>query len=1129
MTNFVKNFREPFNQLFTVQSLRILCFIIFLLCISSPVMAAGIAMTAGDEILKTDQLRNITSGDGAGIKVGVISNGVKHLTDSQKTGDLPSDVHVLKEGKQDEGTAMLEIIHDIAPNASLYYADYGDNEVKFNAAIDSLIKAGCNIIVDDVGLFEVPYFEDGLIVTHLDTVLNENPDLLYVSAAGNNAEYHYQGMFSDGGGNFNSFNGSTGIPLDIKSGGYIGIVLEWDDNYSQRDNVYSLYLYDRETGSEIAVSERTESGEKRSFEKLYYQYIGQDKPVKAEIRVKKADNAVPKNIELMFNIDKNLVSIPEGYATPSDSIIGQPTAEKVISVAAVPAIQIPTIEKFSSRGYITISHPQPEERQKPDITGVNNIDVSGAGGFKTPFTGTSAAAPHIAGLLALEWSLFPSLSGDEMKNAMFQTATGFGKPGWNPVYGYGLPDAIRMYDYLKNSTSLANQTPGVTPTITTTITPTPSPTPEQLGTPSEILDSAVIENPGYYTLGTDILDSSDMIIRIASSDVVLDGSNHQIEGFAVQFGLNPAPLQRGVVIESADGSRLRNVTIKNIAVMGTFVGISGKNCDKLIIDNCRLPYNSVGLILSGVSKGEVTRSTLNGNSQCGLILEGGSSENYISSNEMKKNLIGLIIDGGVQNWVFKNSVVFNHQEGILLKNGATTNKIEENVCSGNGNGGISLKSSLKNNILNNTCEQNTPPGVYLEESSENTIADNTLTGNVRGLNIYYSDANTITNNSILLNKATGIMFQPSGRNIINRNQIIGNEGEGILITSGVTSEKVNLITDNYLENKDNVHIQDEGKPNYQWSHQKTTGINIIGGPNTGGNVWALSDGKGYSQTCVDSDGDGICDQPYTPIPGITDDLPLKYSGAVSSLAIPQSQPPEGRPPNEEDLVTEGLALFGKGDYEAAIVAMDRAITLSPTKFQAWRVKALSLSKMKKSDEAISTLNQALQLYPESIILWYTMGDIYLLDLGDYQKAISAFSHALTIDQNDTHSLANLAYALDKTGKPEEALALYLKATTINPSLTDVWVKAGNLETRAKHYNTAILYYEKALTLDPGNAFTWNNKGYTLALMGNYKEAINAYQNAIRIDNTYSTAWTNLGNAYLALGDNSAAKEAFSHA
>jgi hypothetical protein len=55
----------------------------------------------------------------------VLSTGIPSLSASQAAGELP-DVDVLpgQEGvsNDDEGTAMLEIVHDIAPNAALGFA-----------------------------------------------------------------------------------------------------------------------------------------------------------------------------------------------------------------------------------------------------------------------------------------------------------------------------------------------------------------------------------------------------------------------------------------------------------------------------------------------------------------------------------------------------------------------------------------------------------------------------------------------------------------------------------------------------------------------------------------------------------------------------------------------------------------------------------------------------------------------------------------------------------------------------------------------------------------------------------------------------------------------------------------------
>ena len=100
--------------------------------------------------------------NGSGIKIGVLSDGVTNLATSQATGDLGT-VTVLagQGGSGDEGTAMLEIIHDLAPGAQLFFATAGGGIANFAQNIRNLRSAGCDIIVDDVGYFVESPFQDG--------------------------------------------------------------------------------------------------------------------------------------------------------------------------------------------------------------------------------------------------------------------------------------------------------------------------------------------------------------------------------------------------------------------------------------------------------------------------------------------------------------------------------------------------------------------------------------------------------------------------------------------------------------------------------------------------------------------------------------------------------------------------------------------------------------------------------------------------------------------------------------------------------------------------------------------------------------------------------------------------------
>jgi hypothetical protein len=175
----------------------------------------GSVMTEGDAILRSNLVRSSYGYNGSGVKVGVISSDCDGLAQSQATGNLPSTVQVLSNscsgGHDGEGTAMMEIIYDMAPGAQLYFKDCGNNEVAFNSAIDALIASGCTVIVDDISWLGVPYFADGIIASKISNIVN-NQNIIYISAAGNYAKGHYQGLYYNDGYNYNDFSrGSNSV------------------------------------------------------------------------------------------------------------------------------------------------------------------------------------------------------------------------------------------------------------------------------------------------------------------------------------------------------------------------------------------------------------------------------------------------------------------------------------------------------------------------------------------------------------------------------------------------------------------------------------------------------------------------------------------------------------------------------------------------------------------------------------------------------------------------------------------------------------------------------------------------------------------------------------------------------
>ena len=227
---------------------------------------SGSVTTEGDTILNADQVR-AQGFNGTGVKVGVISGGANNLSNAQASGDLPPTVTVfgsctsLGPGSCNEGTAMLEIVHDIAPGAQLGFAALGNfvtDLLMFQAVDDLVINFDPDVLVDDIIFLRARYFEDGPIA---QAVADFATQLVYVSAAGNSAREHYEANFNSCSicAGFHDFGLVAGgandvfMAVEIQPSEKITVVLQWNDPFGGSGNDYDLGLTDI-TGSVLLES-----------------------------------------------------------------------------------------------------------------------------------------------------------------------------------------------------------------------------------------------------------------------------------------------------------------------------------------------------------------------------------------------------------------------------------------------------------------------------------------------------------------------------------------------------------------------------------------------------------------------------------------------------------------------------------------------------------------------------------------------------------------------------------------------------------------------------------------------------------------------------------------------------------
>jgi Tfp pilus assembly protein PilF len=141
----------------------------------------------------------------------------------------------------------------------------------------------------------------------------------------------------------------------------------------------------------------------------------------------------------------------------------------------------------------------------------------------------------------------------------------------------------------------------------------------------------------------------------------------------------------------------------------------------------------------------------------------------------------------------------------------------------------------------------------------------------------------------------------------------------------------------------------------------------------------------------------------------------------------------------------------------------------------------------------------------------------LLARRDYAGAVHKFEQAVTIEPGDEDLHYNLAIALAKLGKTEEAKKHYAEALQIFPDHGEARNNLGNLLMKENKLNEAIDQFREAVRIVPGNASFHNNLGTAFGRQGNVAEAIKEFSEAVKLTPVYVEARVNLANASLTAG------------
>ena len=454
------------------------------------VLKAGSRTSQGDVAHQANTARTTHGVDGTGIGIGVLSNGVRSLAARQATGDLPARVTVLagQEGREgDEGTAMLEIVHDLAPGAELYFATAFGGMASFAENIEALCEAGADVIVDDVYYFVEGPFQDDIIAQGVNAAVDDG--CFYFSAGGNAGNKNdgtagvWEGDFAAGSPLvLNDVN--VGVQHDFGSGltqnritedSPGAYILWWADPLEGSSNDYDLFLVDQ-NGDVLESSTRIQDGTRDPYE---YIDSSEEDHTDARLVIVKTSGAEDRHLRL-DTLEGQLAVSTAG------SLFGHAAAEKAISVAAVAVRSAGgTGGVFDGTESVRTSNSDGPRRiffepdgtpitagnfsstggkvlQKPDLTAATCVSTS-TPGFSI-FCGVSSAAPHAApiGALMLEAAGGPGkLTQAALLTAMKGAALDIEASGVDRDSGAGIVMAPGAVDAVDVAVADRNQAPTV--------------------------------------------------------------------------------------------------------------------------------------------------------------------------------------------------------------------------------------------------------------------------------------------------------------------------------------------------------------------------------------------------------------------------------------------------------------------------------------------------------------------------------------------------------------------------------------------------------------------------------------------------------------------------------------------
>lgn len=402
---------------------------------------------------------------GQGVKVGILDFGFEKYSVEVAAGLVPRPVASQSfkqsgamEADTEHGTACTEIVHAMAPDASIYLA-------AVDGRIDQLVQAALWLKQQNVDIISFsggghygPH-DGSSLLDQLVTEITRDGRTLWVNAAGNEAERHWAGEVPANASGWiqTGPGGANTIGLAPQSD-KISILVNWNDwgkdpnkPSATQDLDAVLFKFDPATKNTTKVAESLveQNGRFPPVEEINI-------PAESGEIYLLALHATHVTRPLRVHVYSNALAVMEPEL-PAESISIPATAAAALAVGAVD-VTSDKLETYSSRG------PTDDDRPKPELSSYDNVRSGAYGTLGSPgkFPGTSAACPHVAGLAALMKGQTPNANANDVRRMLMSALR---RPGSTDTgYGQGITDASVLLDNSgggNHSTNLTLNLPGL--------------------------------------------------------------------------------------------------------------------------------------------------------------------------------------------------------------------------------------------------------------------------------------------------------------------------------------------------------------------------------------------------------------------------------------------------------------------------------------------------------------------------------------------------------------------------------------------------------------------------------------------------------------------------------------------